>query len=137
MQQVVRYYQLSFLMRFPVTFGVRYPSDAFTKKVSEGFSVISNLAVTTRIAVEYSTEDFFLKGITESKQVTKSESGSKNNIKLTEWCVFLNRASQTCSQIKIGQTHTNCSLRIVKLTLILTKKLSKTFLMHESMKFLG
>ena len=44
------------------------------------FSVISNLAVTTCIAVDYSREDFFLKGIFESKQVTKSASESKNNI---------------------------------------------------------
>ena len=88
MQQVVRYYQLSFLMRFPVTFGVRYPSDAFTKKMSEGFSVIRNLAVTTRIAVEYSTEDFFLKGITESKQVTKSESDLKTTLSLPNGVFF-------------------------------------------------
>ena len=66
----------------------------------ERFSVISNLAVTTRIAVGYSREDFFLEGIFESKQVTKSASGSKNNIKLTEWYIFLNHASQKCSQIK-------------------------------------
>ena len=30
-------------------------------KVVEGFSVISNLAVTTRIAINYSRADFFLK----------------------------------------------------------------------------
>ena len=66
----------------------------------ERFSVISNLAGTTRIVVDYSRDNFFLEGIFESKQGTKSASGSKNNIKLTEWYIFLNRESQTCSQSK-------------------------------------
>ena len=71
-------------------------SDTLVKKILERFSVISNVAVITRIAVDYSREDFFLEGIFESKQVTKSANRSKNNIKLTEWYIFLNRASQTC-----------------------------------------
>ena len=66
----------------------------------ESFSKISNLAVTTSVTLDYSREDFFLEGIFESKQVTKSATGSKNNIKLTEWYIFLNHASQMCSQIK-------------------------------------
>ena len=66
----------------------------------ENFSVINNLTVNTNIAVGYSNEGFFLKEIFESKQVTKSASGSKNNIKLTKWYTFVNRASQTCSQLK-------------------------------------
>ena len=69
--------------------------------MSERFSVISNLAVTTSIAGDYSREDFFLKEIFESKQVTKPASESKNNIKFTEWYIFLNRVSQTCFQIKL------------------------------------
>ena len=69
----------------------------------EGFFVIRNFAVTTRLAVDYSREDFFLERIFESKQVIKSASGSKNNIKLTEWYIFLNPASQSCvsNQVKI------------------------------------
>ena len=59
--------------------------------MSECFSVKSNLAVTTRIAVDYSREDLFPERIFESKQVTKSTSGSKNNIKLTEWYLLVNR----------------------------------------------
>ena len=51
----------------------------------ERLSVISSLAVTAHIVVDYSREDFFLEGIFESKQVTKSASESKNSIKLTEW----------------------------------------------------
>ena len=68
--------------------------------MSKPFSVISKLAVTTLIAVGYSREDLFLEGISESKQVTKSANGCKNNNKLTEWYIFLNRTSQTCSPIK-------------------------------------
>ena len=68
--------------------------------MSERFTVISNLAVTTRIAVDYSGEDFFLEEVFESKHVVKSASTSKNNIKFTEPYIFLNRASQTCFQIK-------------------------------------
>ena len=54
----------------------------------KSFSVISKLSVTACIVVGYSREDFFLKGIFESKQVTKSVSGSKNNIKLTNRIFF-------------------------------------------------
>ena len=51
-----------------------------SKTMLENLSVTSNLAVTTCIMVDYSKEYFFFKGIFESKQVTKSASGSKNNI---------------------------------------------------------
>ena len=54
----------------------------YSKKMMEVFSVISNLAVTTPIAVEYSGVDFFLEWIFESKQVTKSQGGPKNNLNL-------------------------------------------------------
>ena len=48
------------------------------KKMLESFYVISNLVVTTRVAVDYSREDFFLKGIFKSKQIAKSASKSKS-----------------------------------------------------------
>ena len=51
---------LTFLRRFPK---IRDP-HMFSRsgiKVTEGFSVISNVPVTTRIAINYSTEDFFFK----------------------------------------------------------------------------
>ena len=54
----------------------------------ERFPIISSLAVTTGIAVDCSRENFFLEEIFESKQATKSASGSKNNIKLTECYIF-------------------------------------------------
>ena len=53
------------------------------KQMSESFLVISNLAVTTRIAVDYFRYDFFLKRIFQFEQVTKPASGSENNIKGT------------------------------------------------------
>ena len=53
-----------------------------SKKMSESFTVMNKLAFTTRIAVDYSRENFSFKEIFESKQVTKSASGSKNS-KLT------------------------------------------------------
>ena len=48
---------------------------------------MNKLAFTTRIAVDYSRENFSFKGILEFKQVTKSASGSKNS-KLTKWYIF-------------------------------------------------
>ena len=55
--------------------------------MSESFSVISNVAVTA-----YSDRLFqrrFFKGIFESKQVTKSESWSRNNTTLQNGILFL------------------------------------------------
>ena len=49
-------------------------------KVSEGFPIISNLAVTTRITINYSRADFFLKWILKSKQCVKSTLRSKTNL---------------------------------------------------------
>ena len=47
-------------------------------KVTEVFSVISNLAVTTSKAVSYSRVNFFNRQIFELKQVVKSALRSKN-----------------------------------------------------------
>ena len=72
-----------------------------SKKLLEHFSVISNLAVTMHIVVDYSREDFFLKGIFESKQVTKSASGSKvdqlciSNVLSNQVNIYLHRATGT------------------------------------------
>ena len=107
-------------------------------KMSGSFSLISNLTVTTHIFVSRLLDTgFFLGVIFESKQVPKSASGSKHNNKLTKWYVFLNGASQTCSQIKRRFTYIveyahNCSLEFVKLTLFLTNNLFKNPLAHNS-----
>ena len=52
-------------------------------KVTEGFSAISNLAVTTRIAINYSRADFLLKGIFETKYSVKSTLRSKDYFQFT------------------------------------------------------
>ena len=49
-----------------------------SEKMTERFSVIFNPEVTARLAVDYSREDFFLKGIFKSKQIAKSASKSKS-----------------------------------------------------------
>ena len=82
-----------------------------SKIILESFSKICNLSVTTCVAVDYSREGFFLKGIFEYKQVTKSASGSRNNIKLTKWYIFLNCTTQMCPQIK--RKYVICKLNLV------------------------
>ena len=61
----------------------------------ERSSGISNLTVTTPIVVA----NFFFKGILESKQVTKSANGSKNNV--AEWYIFLNRALNSSEDLPV------------------------------------
>ena len=43
-----------------------------SQKMTERFSVKSNLAVAARSDIDYYREDFFLNGISESKQLNKS-----------------------------------------------------------------
>ena len=112
------------------------------KKMSKPFSVISKLAVTTRIAVDYSREDFFLEGIFESKKLPSLQMDVKTTLSLQNGIFFsivhLRRALQSSEDLTLqGSRYTNCSLGTVKLTLFLTNDLFKKYLMHESMKFFG
>ena len=50
-----------------------------SKKITDYFSVTSNLAVAALIVVGYSSVDLLLQGVFELKQVTKSVNRSKNN----------------------------------------------------------
>lgn len=50
-----------------------------SKKITDYFSVTSNLAVAALIVVGYSSVDLLLQGVFELKQVTKSLNRSKNN----------------------------------------------------------
>ena len=107
------------------------------------FSVISNLAIRTWIAVDYSRVDFFLTGIFQFKELTKSASGSKNNIKLTKWHIFVSTV-RLKSALKLKEDlpeqdnmYTNCSFGTVKLTLILANTLPKKFLKHKSIRLFG
>ena len=54
-------------------------------KMAEGFPIVSNLAVTTRITINYSRAIFFLKRIFKSKQCVKSKLRSKNYFQFTIW----------------------------------------------------
>ena len=54
-------------------------------KVAEGFPIISNFAVTTRITINYSRADFFLKWILKLKQCVKSTLRSKNYFQFIIW----------------------------------------------------
>ena len=49
-------------------------------KVAKGFPIISNLAVTTRITINHSRANFFLKWIPKSKQCDKSTLRPKTNL---------------------------------------------------------
>lgn len=48
-----------------------------SKKMLESFCVIGNLAVTTRIAIDYSTEDFNFEGTIEPKKMPRLQKGLK------------------------------------------------------------
>ena len=54
-------------------------------KVAEGFPIIINLAVATRITISYPRANFFLQWIFKSKQCVKSTIRSKNYIQFTTW----------------------------------------------------
>ena len=59
---------LTFLKCFSVRLEIFMYSATLMQKVTEGFSVTSNLVVTTRLAINYSRAGFFLKWIFETKQ---------------------------------------------------------------------
>ena len=50
-----------------------------SKKITDYFSVTSNLGLAALIVVGYSSVDLLLQGVFELKQVTKSLNRSKNN----------------------------------------------------------
>ena len=54
-------------------------------KMAEGFPIISNPAVTTRLMINYYRADFFLKWILKSKQCVRSTLRSKNYFQVTMW----------------------------------------------------
>ena len=85
-----------------------------SQKMTESFTVKSNLAVAARSDIDYYREDFFLNGISESKQLTKSAGWSQNNIRPKKWYIFPNVRlkrdvkSREDSPVQ-GNTHANCS----------------------------
>ena len=76
---------LTFLRRFPVRLENPHVFSRSGIKVAEGFPIKSNLAVTTRITINYFRAGFFLKWILESKQCVKSTLRSKIHFQFTIW----------------------------------------------------
>ena len=134
---------IAFLIRFHVRFKIPMCSYTLAKKMSERFSVISNLAVSTRIAVDYCRLDFFFWGnLLNLNKLPSLQVNLKIILSLQNGIVSstvrLKHALKSSEDSPVyGNTHTNCSLGTVKPTLFLTNNLSKKHLMHESMKFLG
>ena len=61
---------LTFLKRFPVKLEIYM---FYGVKVMGGFSVTSNLAVTTSVVISYSRANFFVRQIFELKELVRSE----------------------------------------------------------------
>ena len=101
-------------------------------KVVESFPIISNLAVTTRITINYSRVEFFLKWIFKSKQCVKSSLRSKNSLSIV--CLSLLLKSNE-NLPKYGKTKVNSLLGAMKLRSFLINNLFKNFLIHWFTKF--
>ena len=108
---MVRYCRLfNVLKAFSCKIGDSHVFSCSGIKVSEGFHIISNLAVTTRITINYFRADFFLKWILKLKQCVKSPLRSKNYFQFT---ITLSSSSSKKfkREIKTNKKHTetHCS----------------------------
>ena len=107
----------------------------FGMKVAEGFPIIRNLAVTTRITINYSRSDFFLKWILKSKLYVKLPLDLKIFFSL-QYCKSLSMVRLSLilkskeSLPKFGETTVNSLLGTMKLSLFLINNLFKNFLIH-------
>ena len=107
----------------------------FGMKVAEGLPIIRNLAVTTRITINYSRSDFFLKWILKSKQYVKLPLDLKIFFSL-QYCkslsmVRLSLVLKSNERLpKFGKTTVNSLLGTMKLSLFLINNLFKNFLIH-------
>ena len=100
---------------------------------AEGFPIISSLAVTTRIAINYSRANFVLKWIFKSKQCVKSTLRSKNYFQYGKYgkslsIVRLSLVLKSSESLpKYGKTKVNSRLGTMKLRPFLINDLFKTF----------
>ena len=107
----------------------------FGIKVAEVFPIITNLAVTTRITINYSRSDFFLKWILKSKQYVKLPLDLKiffslqygKSLSMVRLSLVLKSKE---SLPKFGKTTVNSLLGTMKLSLFLINNLFKNFLIH-------
>ena len=110
-------------------------------KVAEGFPIISNQSVTTRITINYSRVNFFPKWIFRSKQcvltihldlnITFSLRYGKS-ISIVRLSLVL---KSTESLPKCGKTKVSSLLRTMKLRSFLINNLFKNFLIYWFTKF--
>ena len=100
----------------------------FGIKVAEVFPIIRNLAVTTRITINYSRSDFFLKWILKSKQYVKLPLDLKiffslqygKSLSMVRLSLVLKSNE---SLPKFGKTTVNSLLGTIKLSLFLINNL--------------
>ena len=90
---------LTFFKAFSCKIGDPHVFSQSGIKMVEGFPIIRDLAVTTRITINYSRADFFLKWILKLKQCVKSTLRSKNYVQFTIWQISFYSSSKPCSQI--------------------------------------
>ena len=140
---MVRYCRLfNVLKAFSCKIGDSHVFSCSGIKVSEGFPIISNLAVTTCITINYSRANFFLKWIFKSKQCVKFTFRSKNYFTLQYGkslsIVRLSLVLKSNESLpKYGKTKVNSFLGTMKLRSFLINDLFKNFLIHGFTKFLG
>ena len=105
-------------------------------KVAEGFPIISNLAVTTHITINFSRVNFFLKQISKSKTVCLSLHLDLKIIFSLQYRKSLSivRLSLVLKSSKIlpkyGKTKVNSLLGTMKLRSFMINNLFKKFLIH-------
>ena len=92
----------TFFEIFSCKIGAPHVSSCSGIKVTEGFSIISNLVVTTRITISYSRANFFLKQLFEQKQSVKSTLRSKNYFQFTKQLGSFYISCYTCSLGKLS-----------------------------------
>ena len=89
----------TFFEMFSCKIGAPHVSSCSGIKVTESFSTISNLVVTTRITISYSRANFFLKQLFEQKQSTLR---SKNYFQFTKQLGSFYISCYTCSLGKLS-----------------------------------
>ena len=132
---MVRCYRLSNIFEvFSCKIGDPHVFSCSGIKVTEGFSIISNLALTTRITINYSRAIFFVKWIFKLKQCIRSALRSKNYFQFAIWQIFFYSSSYLVlksseSWPKYGRTKVNSLLGTMKLRSFLINNLLN-FLLH-------
>ena len=126
---------LTFFNAFSCTIGDPHVLSRSGIKVAEGFPIISNLAVTTRITINYSRVDFFSSGYLNRNSVLSLHLDLKiifsfqygKSLSVVRLSLVLKSNE---SLPKYGKTKFNSLLEIMKLRSFLINNLFKNFLIH-------